>query len=204
MGHADRPAADPRGRMAPDRPMVRSEREAPPAYDRAPRAEPRSFPLPAGSTVDDRGGLPRGLPSSRRDDNDAYRRRDGYQAGSIYDPAERRAAPRGGDAPPAAGSTEPRGRRPAPEYRVSPPPQDRRSAPSEPAPPSAQPPRRERSGAQYSGPQPPSSAPSSATPSSATPPSATPSSATPSHSRPRGGDAPARGQSVRRPAGGGN
>ncbi|HXG54829.1 MAG TPA: DUF6600 domain-containing protein [Vicinamibacterales bacterium] len=191
MGHADKPPADPRGRMAPDRPLVRSEREAPPAYDRAPRAEPR---------VDDRGGLPRGLPSSRRDDNDAYRRRDGYQAGSIYDPVERRATPRGGDAPHAdVGSTEPRGRRSAPEYRASPPPQDRRSAPSEPAPPSAQPPRRERSGGQYSAPQPPSSAPSSATP-----PSGTPPSATPSHSRPRGGDAPARGQSVRRPAGGGN
>lgn len=183
---ADRPAANARGRMAPDRPMVRSEREAPPAYDRAPRAEPRIDDR-NGDRIEDRSGPSRGLPSSRRGDNEAYRPREGYQAGSTYEPLERRAMPRGGYSPPAdPGSTEPRGERRAPEYRPLP-PQDRRSAP---------PSRPERPGPHQSAPPPPADVPSSAAPSSAAP-------AAPSHSRPRHADAPPRGQAVRRPAGGG-
>ncbi|MBA3298105.1 MAG: FecR domain-containing protein [Acidobacteria bacterium] len=173
----DRSPGGARDRMTPDRPLVRSRRDAPSPSDRSPRTEPRD---PA------RVGTSRELLPSHREENEAYRARDAYRAGPTYDPVERRAAPRGGYARPAdAAPSEPRGGQRAPDLAA--PPREHRGAPAErPAPSSAQPSRPERAG------PPPSTAPPSAAP---------PSSARPANSRPRGGDAPHRGQAVRRPGG---
>lgn len=183
----ERSPAGGRSRMTPDRPMVRSDREAerPTADERQPRAQ-----LPGDSTRP----------------TDQYRSREGYRAGPTYEAPDRGAAPHPGYQRPGVASQPvpdgeqrsiervPQGAydRRAPErppqgaYDRRPPAADRSlGTPPAAAAPSAQPGRVERGER-------------AERPDRSSPP---PAAAPPAGSRPRGG-APS-GTAVRRPGGGG-